>query len=176
MGALCRTSSLKREIGRGRSPRAVTAEGNVSELCCSCQVVVALIEWSFAAYTHIAIAFAPWRVLLFSTFNVIQRVKNSKDRCEGYTRIFQTMKNYYCLRPRGCFDSQILEDEAEHNIEHGVILLNSWSRWLFVLFSQCRKYEITQGNIVFYAPWNQDQGRNDSRTSHNQTTTQNAKN
>ena len=32
---------------------------------------------------------------------------------------------YCCLRPRGCFDSQILEDEAEHNFEHGVILLNS---------------------------------------------------
>ena len=41
-------------------------------------------------------------------------------RCEGYTRIFQTMKNYCCLRPHGCFDSQILEDEAGHNFEHGV--------------------------------------------------------
>ena len=111
---------------------------------------------SISVYTHIAIAFAPWSVLLFSSFKVIQRVKNSTGRCEGYTRMLQTMKNYCCLRPRGCFHSQILEDEAEHNIEHGVILLNSWSRWLFVLFSQCRKYEITQGNIiVFYAPWNQ---------------------
>lgn len=64
-------------------------------------------------------------VLLFSSFNVIQAVKNSTGRCEGYTRMLQTMKNYCCLRPRGCFDSQILEDEAEHNIEHGVILLNS---------------------------------------------------
>lgn len=42
MFALRLTSSMKREIGRGRS-RAVTAEGNVSELCCTCQVVVALI-------------------------------------------------------------------------------------------------------------------------------------
>ena len=100
---------------------------------------------SISVYTHIAIAFAPLSVLLFSSFKVIQRVKNSTGRCEGYTRMLQTMKNYCCLRPRGCFDSQILEDEAEHNIEHGVILLNSWSRWLFVLFSQCRKYEITQG-------------------------------
>ena len=104
---------------------------------------------SISVYTHIAIAFAPLSVLLFSSFKVIQRVKNSTGRCEGYTRMLQTMKNYCCLRPRGCFDSQILEDEAEHNIEHGVILLNSWSRWLFVLFSQCRKYEITQGILSF---------------------------
>ena len=80
---------------------------------------------SISVYTHIAIAFAPLSVLLFSSFKVIQRVKNSTGRCEGYTRMLQTMKNYCCLRPRGCFDSQILEDEAEHNIEHGVILLNS---------------------------------------------------
>ena len=73
-------------------------------------------------------------------------------RCEGYTRIFQTMKNYCCLRPHGCFDSQILEDEAGHNFEHGVNFEHGPIR-LFVLFSQCRKYEITQGNIiVFYAP------------------------
>ena len=104
---------------------------------------------SISVYTHIAIAFAPWSVLLFSSFKLIQRVKNSTGRCEGYTRMLQTMKNYCCLRPRGCFDSQILEDEAEHNFEHEVILLNSWSRWLFVLFSQCRKYEITQGILSF---------------------------
>ena len=113
--------------------------------------------WIHLQHTHIAVASAPWSVLLFSSFNVIQRVRNSTGRCEGYhdTRMLQTMKNYCCLRPRGCFDSQILEDKAEHNFKHGVILLNSWSRWLFVLFSQCRKYEITQGNIVFYAPSNQ---------------------
>ena len=122
---------MKREIGRGRS-HAVTAREMYQNCAAHAKLLLLAVRvdgWIHLQHTHIAVVSAPWSVLLFSSFNVIQRVRNSTGRCEGCndTRMLQTMKNYCCLRPRGCFDSQILEDKAEHNFEHGVILLNSWS-------------------------------------------------
>ena len=99
-------------------------------------------------------------------------------RCEGYTRIFQTMKNYCCLRPHGCFDSQILEDEAGHNFEHGVNFEHGPIREA----DGCLFCSLSVGNMKLLREYcllrslKSDQGRKYSRTSRNQATTQNAKN
>ena len=75
-------------------------------------------------HTHIAVTFVPQSVLLFSSFNVIQTVKNSTGRCESLlTSMLQTIKNYYCLRPCGCFDSQMY---MYLNMKQSIILSMVW--------------------------------------------------